>query len=148
MTMKLFALLAALAVYCLWQCRRAVWGMIRNPSPTERPGWGSWVKALLGKGSRSDPDPDEEEAGERPRYRLHDDEHVPARTRVEWLDRPRPELDDDRRSRDDEIVEHFAELQRRGWKYSERMDDTMREFRCSESTVKRALRRAREAEER
>jgi hypothetical protein len=146
MTMKLFALLAAVAVYSLWAARAAIWAMIRNPSPDDEEERGSWVKRLFGMGSDPSDDPDEDEAGEEPYtrgYDLVDDDQQAGHVRVEWLNTPRPKRPDESKSRDEEIVDHWARLQNQGWKYGERLDDTMRAFRVSESTVKRALKRAR-----
>jgi hypothetical protein len=136
---KLFALLAAPVVYALWSCRRTIWDMIHNPSPTTVQERGSWVKALFGKGSDPTDDPDEPQ--ERSAYRLVDDPDDPAHTRVEWVNQRRPQRADDPKA---DIAEHVAGLINNGWRTSEIIADTMTEFRVSESTAKRALRRARE----
>jgi hypothetical protein len=135
----LFALIGAFAVYGLWKCRAQIWDMIHNPSPTAGRKWGSWVKSLFSKGSDPD-DPDDPDDEARP-YRLVDDPDDPAHTRVEWTNRRHPSRADDRKA---DIEEHIAGLINRGWRTSEIIADAMTEFRISESTAKRALRRARD----
>jgi hypothetical protein len=143
------AIFAAWAVFVVIARGVHVWHrmMIDNPSPVDAAWVREWVKALV----RRDPDPEPDPGPDPGGYRLEPDDQVPPRTRVVWAKReqgdppPAAPAPPARPSRLDRWVAQSLDA---GARPVEVITEGTRLFRCSDTTIKRAIRRVRGARER
>lgn len=146
---RLVAVVLAWLVFVTFARGVHVWRRMKidNPSPVDAAWVWEWVKALVSRDPDPEPAPEPDPAG----YQLVPDEEIPPRTRVVWAKRepgdpePAAPAPGPRPSRLDRWVAQSLDA---GARPVDVITEGRRLFRCSDTTVKRAIRRVRGARER